>query len=102
MIEVNYINLNERNDRKQNIEKLFNQSKFIKLNRFIAIKNKNPRIGCYLSHIKLLQEAKLKKEKYVCIIEDDFYTDYINLFELVYIIIILLFDKNNHFFIICG
>ena len=82
MIKVNYINLNERNDRKKNIEKLFNKSKIIKLNRFNAIKNKNPRIGCYLSHIKLLQEAKEKKEKYVCIIEDDFYTDYINIFEV--------------------
>ena len=82
MIKINYINLNERSDRKKNIEKLFNKSKLIKLNRFNAIKNENPRIGCYLSHIKILQDAKENKEKYVCIIEDDFYTDYINLFEL--------------------
>ena len=61
MIEVNYINLNERNDRKENIEKLFNQSKFIKLNRFNAIKNDNPRIGCYLSHINILNKQYCKR-----------------------------------------
>lgn len=65
-----YINLASRPDRKVHIE---GQLRGIGLNptRFNAIKLKNGRIGCSMSHLKCLQIAKNNNWPYVMICEDD-------------------------------
>ena len=65
-----YINLASRPDRKIHIE---GQLQGVGLNptRFNAIKLKNGRIGCSMSHLKCLQIAKEKKWSHVFICEDD-------------------------------
>ena len=65
-----YINLTTRPDRKVHIE---GQLRGIGLNptRFNAIKLKNGRIGCSMSHLKCLQIAKNNNWPYVMICEDD-------------------------------
>lgn len=81
IININYINLYKRTDRKKHIENVFNNSKKINIKRFNAIKNDNGAVGCYLSHIALLKDAINKNEKYVFIIEDDFDCTSIETFE---------------------
>ena len=65
-----YINLISRPDRKIHIE---NQLRGVGLNpiRFNAIKLKNGRVGCSMSHLKCLQLAKNNNWPYVMICEDD-------------------------------
>ena len=65
-----YINLESRPDRKTHIEE---QLTGIGLHpiRFNAIKLKNGRIGCSMSHLKCLQIAKQSKWPHVMICEDD-------------------------------
>jgi len=65
--KILYINLDERKDRKEHIEKLFSECE-----RVIAIKDDKGYIGCVKSHIKCLQLAKLRRYKEVIILEDDF------------------------------
>ena len=65
-----YINLAEREDRKQNaIEQLSKLG--IVPNRMGAIKTEIGIVGCALSHLRCIQEAKIKRYPYVCIFEDD-------------------------------
>mgnify|MGYP003678145526 FL=1 len=65
-----YINLSEREDRKQNaIEQLSKLG--IVPNRMGAIKTEIGIVGCALSHLRCIQEAKIKRYPYVCIFEDD-------------------------------
>ena len=65
-----YINLSEREDRKQNaIEQLSKLG--IVPNRMGAIKTEMGIVGCALSHLRCIQEAKIKRYPYVCIFEDD-------------------------------
>jgi len=65
-----YINLTSRPDRKIHIEE---QLRGVGLNptRFNAIKLKNGRIGCSMSHLKCLQIAKNNNWSHVMICEDD-------------------------------
>lgn len=65
-----YINLTSRPDRKIHIE---SQLRGVGLNptRFNAIKLKNGRIGCSMSHLKCLQIAKKNNWSHVMICEDD-------------------------------
>jgi GR25 family glycosyltransferase involved in LPS biosynthesis len=65
-----YINLASRPDRKIHIE---GQLRGVGLNptRFNAIKLKNGRIGCSMSHLKCLQIAKNSNWQHVMICEDD-------------------------------
>jgi GR25 family glycosyltransferase involved in LPS biosynthesis len=65
-----YINLASRPDRKIHIE---GQLQGVGLNptRFNAIKLKNGRIGCSMSHLKCLQIAKNSNWQHVMICEDD-------------------------------
>ncbi len=65
-----YINLNERLDRKEHVEKQLEQLS-LKGNRFEAIKMSNGAIGCSMSHLKCLQKAKENNYEQVMIIEDD-------------------------------
>ena len=65
-----YINLEERKDRNENA--IHELSKLgIKPNRFDAIKTPQGIVGCCLSHIKVILDAKKRGLEYVCIFEDD-------------------------------
>jgi glycosyl transferase family 25 len=65
-----YINLLSRPDRKQHVE---SQLKSIGINaeRFNAIKMTNGAIGCSMSHIKLIENAKANNWDHILIVEDD-------------------------------
>lgn len=67
---VYYINLIERYDRKILVEdELYNLN--WKYERFNAIKLKDGRVGCSMSHLKLLEMAKKNNMDYIVIVEDD-------------------------------
>lgn len=66
-----YINLDTRPDRKAHVEQ---QLKTIGINnpqRFNAIKMDNGAIGCSLSHLKLIETAKINNWDHILIVEDD-------------------------------
>ena len=65
-----YINLEKRKDRKKHVEK---QLALLDLSgeRFNAIKLKDGRVGCSMSHLKCVQLAKERNWEYVFICEDD-------------------------------
>ncbi len=67
---VFYINLKHRKDRKRHVEKELKKLKW-KYTRFNAVKNNDGRLGCSMSHLKLLQMAKEQNLEYIVIIEDD-------------------------------
>ena len=73
-MNVVYINLDSRKDRKKLIEHEFQQiPPFVNLTRFSAVKMKNKGgLGCSLSHISVLEDAMRKKLPFIMIIEDDF------------------------------
>ena len=73
-MNVVYINLDSRKDRKKLIEHEFQQiPPFVNLTRFSAVKMKNKGgLGCSLSHISVLEDAMRKKLPFIVIIEDDF------------------------------
>jgi len=73
-MNVVYINLDSRKDRKKLIEHEFQQiPPFVNLTRFSAVKMKNKGgLGCSLSHISVLEDAIRKKLPFIVIIEDDF------------------------------
>ena len=70
--KVIYINLDERNERRESIEvllnKIFDKDKIIRCN---AIKDNNGAIGCTKSHIKCLKLAIENEWDNVLIMEDD-------------------------------
>jgi GR25 family glycosyltransferase involved in LPS biosynthesis len=66
-----YINLESRVDRKQHIESQLKSIGIVYPRRFNAIKLKNGRIGCSMSHLKCLEIAKKNNWPYVMICEDD-------------------------------
>jgi GR25 family glycosyltransferase involved in LPS biosynthesis len=71
MIEnVYYINLENRSDRKTSVENELNSLGW-KYQRFNAIKTKDGRVGCSMSHLKLIKMAKEKNLDYIVIVEDD-------------------------------
>ena len=77
---VFYINLDIRPDRKSHVE---TQLKNIGLNnyqRFNAIKMTNGAIGCSMSHLKLIENAKLNDLDHILIVEDDILFTNPNLF----------------------
>ena len=65
-----YINLEHRTDRKEHVENELNNIG-IKATRFNAIKMTNGAIGCSMSHLKLLEDAKKNKLDHILIVEDD-------------------------------
>lgn len=68
---IYYINLEHRTDRKKHVEKQLNNIGWKNYTRFNAIKCKDGRVGCSMSHLKILKDAKEKNLDYVVIIEDD-------------------------------
>lgn len=69
--KVMYINLDNRTDRKEEIEKELIKNNIV-FERFSAIKNDNGALGCSMSHLALIKMAKEKKYKSILIFEDDF------------------------------
>lgn len=67
---VFYINLEHRTDRRTQVETELNTLGW-KYERFNAIKLANGRIGCSVSHLKILKLAKKRRLPYVVVIEDD-------------------------------
>jgi glycosyl transferase, family 25 len=65
-----YINLETRPDRKEHVEK---QMELIGIHatRFKAIQLQNGALGCSMSHLKILENAKKNNLEHVLIVEDD-------------------------------
>jgi glycosyl transferase, family 25 len=70
MENVVYINLESRADRRIQIEAQLDTLGW-KYERFNAIRMKDGRIGCSMSHLKVLMMAKERNWEYVVILEDD-------------------------------
>lgn len=75
-----YINLEHRTDRKDHIEQELKKLG-INANRFNAIKMANGAIGCSMSHLKILENAKKDNLDHVLILEDDITFLDVNLFK---------------------
>ena len=73
--KIFYINLDKRNDRKDEIEKeLTNYNLFNNSERFPAIYTQEQGcVGCSMSHLAVIKIAKERKYKQILILEDDFY-----------------------------
>jgi len=69
--KVVYINLEERTDRRAEIQKQLSIFHHEKIVRFNAIKHRNGAIGCSMSHIAALELAIQNNWKNVLIVEDD-------------------------------
>lgn len=69
--KIIYINLEERKDRKELIEKELSFIEENKIIRFNAFKNKKGGIGCMMSHIACLELAITNNWNNVLILEDD-------------------------------
>jgi glycosyl transferase family 25 len=67
---VYYINLTERHDRRAQVEEELYKLNW-KYQRFNAIKLNDGRVGCSMSHLKLLEMAKENNMEYIVIVEDD-------------------------------
>jgi len=65
-----YINLASRPDRKQHVESQLNAIG-INAERFNAIKLPNGALGCSMSHLKCLENAKANSWPHLLIVEDD-------------------------------
>jgi glycosyl transferase family 25 len=69
--KVVYINLEERTDRRAEVEKQLSVFPPEKVLRFNAIKHRNGLIGCGMSHIAVVELAIQNNWKNVLIVEDD-------------------------------
>jgi GR25 family glycosyltransferase involved in LPS biosynthesis len=67
---VFYINLEHRTDRRTQVEEELNTLGW-KYERFNAIKLPNGRVGCSMSHLKLIKHAKERNLPYIVVVEDD-------------------------------
>jgi len=70
LTNVYYINLSERHDRRMQVEEELYKMNW-KYMRFNAVKMSNGRVGCSMSHLKLLEMAKAHNMEYIVIVEDD-------------------------------
>ena len=68
---VFYINLDSRIDRKNHVESQLISLGLINIQRFSAIKLANGALGCSMSHLKCLQQAKERNMDHILICEDD-------------------------------
>ena len=66
-----YINLEHRTDRKKHVENELKKMGWNNYTRFNAIKCKNGRVGCSMSHLKILKDARDNNLDYVVVVEDD-------------------------------
>ena len=68
---IKYINLDIRPDRKTHIEAQLDSVGFSTYDRFKAIKTTNGAIGCTMSHLKCLMDARENGLSHILICEDD-------------------------------
>jgi glycosyl transferase family 25 len=68
---VFYINLDTRPDRKLHVELQLQNIGINNSQRFNAIKMNNGAIGCSMSHLKLIEYAKVNNLDHILIVEDD-------------------------------
>jgi len=68
---VMYINLDKRNDRKLHVVKELEKIGVTDSSRFKAIELTNGALGCSMSHLKCVENAKEQNLDYVLICEDD-------------------------------
>jgi GR25 family glycosyltransferase involved in LPS biosynthesis len=68
---VVYINLDSRPDRKAHVENQLRTVGFPSFERFKAIKTTNGAIGCSMSHLKCLTDARSQSLSHLLICEDD-------------------------------
>lgn len=66
-----YINLDSRPDRKLHVELQLQNVGIYNSQRFNAIKMDNGAIGCSMSHLKLIENAKKNNLEHILIVEDD-------------------------------
>jgi GR25 family glycosyltransferase involved in LPS biosynthesis len=71
IVNIFYINLDYRKDRKAHTESELLKAGFSNFTRFNAIRMKNGSLGCSLSHLKCLKMAKEKALTHILIVEDD-------------------------------
>ena len=74
-----YINLDSRPDRKAHVERQMSNIG-IPVSRFKAIKLSNGALGCSMSHLKILEFAKINNLPHVLIVEDDILFTDVSLF----------------------
>ena len=77
---VFYINLDTRPDRKLHVELQLQNIGINNSQRFNAIKMNNGAIGCSMSHLKLIENAKANNLEHILIVEDDILFTNPNLF----------------------
>ncbi len=70
-LEIFYINLDKRKDRKRQIEREFSRLSVGNYCRISATLDTNGRLGCATSHLEALQTAKNSNSALVMICEDD-------------------------------
>ena len=68
---IMYINLDSRPDRKLHIEAQLSSVGLTKYQRFKAIKTTSGAIGCTLSHLKCLTDARDQQLSHLLVCEDD-------------------------------
>jgi glycosyl transferase, family 25 len=72
IVHVQYINLDHRTDRRAEVEGELRKLGILDTaSRFPAIKLKDGRIGCTMSHLKCLQQAKENNLPHLMLVEDD-------------------------------
>lgn len=69
-LNIHYINLDTREDRKNHIEEQLKNMNWIG-KRFSAIQMTNRAIGCSLSHLRLIENAIANNDNHILILEDD-------------------------------
>ena len=70
-MSVVYINLDHRVDRRIHVETQLKSIGIVNAERFSAIKHDNGALGCSMSHLKCVENAKKKNDKYLMVCEDD-------------------------------
>jgi GR25 family glycosyltransferase involved in LPS biosynthesis len=97
-IDLYYINLEHRVDRRKNVEKEFEKLGLTSYHRFNAIQNNNGTLGCALSNKAVLESWSPKEENLLMVCEDDisFLGDYDTFHNLLY-----QFINNENLDVMC-
>ena len=70
-MSVVYINLDHREDRRTHVETQLKSIGIENAVRFSAIKHDDGALGCSMSHLKCVENAKKNNDKYLMVCEDD-------------------------------
>ena len=71
VMSVVYINLDHREDRRTHVETQLKSIGIENAVRFSAIKHDDGALGCSMSHLKCVENAKKNNDKYLMVCEDD-------------------------------